>query len=311
LGLQKDFSWFVTDSQGVQKWRDPFQEPGTNVLTVGKNFAFRDYFHGNGADYEPATAPFSLEPIRQPRISHRFLGPNGSYFVAVTVPIWGADHKQPIGVLGRTIEIGSLLDEYGRAIFEETGPAGRAKVSREIALIERVQGNLLDHTWFDKNDALIKKHPLTTAELDSLRVSDRLRSKLQGLDATVGPGPRRDFVDDENYADPLSRFEPAAADLGGEWLAAFAAVPETTWVTVVQERRSAALEPVQDMKTRLRHDGWWALLASCGLIGLLWYFVGRALNDRTPRLWVPRTGRRRGDIPESGLRTPSSGARSA
>jgi hypothetical protein len=312
LGLQKDFSWFVTDSQGVQKWRDPFQEPGTNTLTIGKTFAFRDYFHGRGADYEAATAPPNLEPIRQPHISRRFLGPNGSYFVAVAVPIWDADHKHPIGVLGRTIEIGSLLDEYGRAIFEETGPAGRrSKVSREIALIERVQGNLLDHTWFDKNDALIKNHPLTTAELDSLRVSDRLRSKLQRLNATDGPGPRRDFIDDEDYVDPLSHFEPAAADLGGRWLAAFAAVPETNWVTVVQERRSTALEPVQEMKTRLTHDGWWALLASCVLIGLLWYFVGRALNDRTPRLWAPRVGRRRGDTPESGLRTPTGGARSA
>ena len=209
-----------------------------------------------------------------------------------------------IGVLGRSIEIGSLLDEYGRAIFEETRPSGRrSKVSREIALLERVQGSLLDHTWFDKNDALVKSHPLTTAKLDSLRVSDRLREKLERLAPTDGSTPRRDFVDDEHYVDPLSQFEPAAADLAGEWLAAFAAVPETNWVTVVQERRSAALEPVQEMKTRLTHDGWWALLASCGLIGVLWYFVGRRLNDRTPRLWAPGYGRRRTDTLESGMRT--------
>jgi len=311
LGLQKDCSWFVTDSQGVQKWRNPFQEPASNVLTIGKSFAYRDYFHGRGEDYEPAKAPPNLEPIKRPHISRRFVGPNGSYLIAVTVPIWDADHARAIGVLGRTIEIGSLLDEYGRAIFEETGPAGRpSKVSREIALIERVQGNLLDHTWFDKNDALVKNHPLTTAELDSLRVSDQLRSKLKRLDATDGPKARRDFIEDENYVDPLSHFEPAAADLGGEWLAAFAAVPETNWVAVVQERRSTALEPVQEMKTRLTHDGWWALLASCGLIGLLWYFVGRALNDRTPRLWAMRSGRRAGSngsgLPASGGGTGSS-----
>ena len=196
--------------------------------------------------------------------------------MAVVVPVWDSEHKQVIGVLGRSIEIGSLLDEYGRAIFEESGPSGRRnKVSREIALVERVRGNLLDHTWFDKNEAVVKKHPLTTAELDSLRMTDRLRSKLQRLDTLDGPGPRRDFVDDEEYIDPLSHFEPAAAELGGTWLAAFAGVPGTNWVTVVQERRSAALEPVQDMKTRLTKDGWWGLLAACGLIGLLWYFVGR------------------------------------
>lgn len=311
LGLQKDFSWFLVDAAGVQKWRNPIQEPGSNVLTLGKNFGFRDYFHGQGEDYDSASVPSNLPPIQQPHISHRFLGPNGSYLVAVTVPIWDAEHKHVMGVLGRTIEIGSLLDEYGRAIFEEARSAGRPnKVSREIALLERLHGNLLDHTWFDKNDALIKAHPVTTAELDSMRVDDRLREKLEKLETAEGTEGRRDFVDDQNYVDPLSQFGPASADLGGIWLAAFAAVPKTHWVTVVQERRSAALEPVQEMKARLTHDGWWALLASCGLIGLLWYFVGRALNDRSPRLWSPGYGRRRGDTAESGLRTLSSGARS-
>jgi eukaryotic-like serine/threonine-protein kinase len=311
LGLQKDFSWFVTDSHGVQKWRNPFREPGSKVLTVGRSFAFRDYFHGSGEDYEAATAPPKIEPIKHAHISHRFVGPTGSYLVAVTVPIWDADHKQVIGVLGRTIEIGSLVDEYGRAIFEEAAPSGRPnKVSREIALIERVHGNLLDHTWFDKNDALVKNHPLTTADLDSIRVSDRVRSKLARLNAPDGPNPQRGFTEDENYIDPLCQYEPAAADLAGEWLAAFAAVPGTNWVTVVQERRTMALEPVQDMKTRLTHDGWWALLASCGLIGLLWYFVGRALNDRAPRLWSLRSSRRTGSS-GSGLLASGGGTGSS
>ncbi len=94
----------------------------------------------------------------------------------------------------------------------------------------------------------MKSHPLTSAKLDTLRVSDRLREKLKRLSPDDGATARRDFVNDEHYVDPLSQFEPAAADLGGEWLAAFAAVPKTSWVTVVQERRSAALEPVQEMK---------------------------------------------------------------
>jgi eukaryotic-like serine/threonine-protein kinase len=309
LGLQKDFSWFLTDAAGIQKWRSPFQEPGSNVMTIGQSYAYREYFNGR-SQHENSAGSSKFEPIQQPHITHRFVGPNGSYLVAMSVPIWDAEHTHVIGVLGRSIEIGSLLDEYGRAIFEEASPARRhTKVSREIALLERVDGNLLDHTWFDKNDALVKSHPLTTAKLDSLQVSERLRQKLERLSASDGSTARRDFVDDEHYVDPLSQFEPAAADLAGEWLAAFAAVPETNWVTVVQERRSAALEPVQEMKTRLTHDGWWALLASCGLIGVLWYFVGRALNDRTPRLWAPGYGRRRSDTLESGMRTADKTAR--
>jgi hypothetical protein len=212
-------------------------------------------------------------------------------------------------VLGRSIEIGSLLDEYGRAIFEESTGSGRPnQVSREIALLERAQGNLLDHTWFDKNDEVLKHQPPKTADLDSWRVSSEIREKLAGL-GSKETGTQRDFVYDEHYVDPLSQYTPASADLAGEWLAAFAAVPQTNWVTVVQERRSTALEPVQEMERRLSRFGWWALLASCVLVGALWYFVGRALNDRNSRLWAPRYGRRKGDNTERGPRTPSGTAR--
>ena len=276
---------------------------------MGKSFAFRDYFNGLGRDAGPSTDPADFQPIQQPHISHRFLGPGGSYYVAVTVPIWDADHKHILGVLGRSIEIGSLLDEYGRAIFEEPPGSGRSSpVSREIALLERGQGNLLDHTWFDKNDDIVKGHPLKTAELDSLRVSDEIREKLARLSSS-DTSTHRDFVYDEHYIDPLSQFQPASADLAGEWLAAFAAVPQTSWVTVVQERRTTALEPVQKMKCSLTDDGLRALLVSCGLIGVLWYFVSCALNDRTSRLWSPRYGRRNGDSRENGPRTPSGTAR--
>ena len=157
------------------------------MLTVGKSYAFRDYFHGRArrrksnrlrkvhADPSSRTSPAG------------FWGPTAATSSPCRSRSGTRRHKHVIGVLGRSIEIGSLLDEYGRAIFEETPPSGRrSKVSREIALLERVQGNLLDHTWFDKNDALMKSHPLTTAKLDSLRVSDRLRAKLQRLSPADG-----------------------------------------------------------------------------------------------------------------------------
>jgi eukaryotic-like serine/threonine-protein kinase len=310
LGLKNDFSWFLTDEHGVQKWRNPFREPGVDVSTVGRSFAFRDYFNGLGQDAGPKSTTTNFQPIQQPHISHRFLGPGGDYYVAVTVPIWDGEHKHILGVLGRAIEIGSLLDEYGRAIFEEPTGAGRPnRVSREIALVDRVQGNLLDHTWFDKNDDVVKHQPLKTAELDALRVSDEIRVKLACLSST-DTGTNRDFAYDLNYVDPLSAYRPASADLAGEWLAAFASVPQTNWVTVVQERRSTALEPVQEMKHRLSNDGQWALLGSCVLIGALWYFVSRALNDRSSRVWAPRYGRRKGDNADTGLRTPNNTVRS-
>ena len=310
LRLKKDFSWFLTDAHGVQKWRNPFREPATNVSTVGRSYAFRDYFNGLGQDAGADSTAKSFQPIQHPHISHRFLGPGGDYYVAVSVPIWDSEHKHVLGVLGRAIEIGSLLDEYGRAIFEEPTGSGRSsRVSREIALVERVQGNLLDHTWFDKNEDVVNHQPPKTFELDSFRVSEQIREKLAGL-GSVDAGTPGDFVYDLNYVDPLSQYAPASADLAGEWLAAFASVPQTNWVTVVQERRSTALEPVQKMKHDLTREGLWALLISSGLIGVLWYFVSRALNDRSSRLWIPRYGRRKGDNLDNGQRTPSATVRS-
>jgi hypothetical protein len=137
--------------------------------------------------------------------------------------------------------------------------------------------------------------------LASFRVSDEVRAKLQRLTRADAPLGKLDSEVDEHYIDPLSHLDIASKDLSGEWLAAFAAVPWTDWVAVVQERRSAALEPVQEMRSRLTRTGLWALLVSCALIGLLWYFVGRALVDRTPRFWPLRPNRGTG----GGLGTPT------
>jgi serine/threonine protein kinase len=303
LGLQKDFSWFVIDRQGVQKWRSPLLEQRWQYpYTVGQNYSFRDYFHGMGVDYERGKQPANLKPIRVPHTSQWFTEAlNERHLVAVSVPIFD-ESDNVIGVLGRTIEIRSLLDVYSKAIFAEPdSPSGAPDDTREIALIERSRGNVLDHTWFDKHHQELRQQTLKPEVLASFRVSDEVRAKLQRLTRADAPLGKLDSEVDEHYIDPLSHLDIASKDLSGEWLAAFAAVPWTDWVAVVQERRSAALEPVQEMKSRLTRAGLWALLVSCALIGLLWYFVGRALVDRTPRFWPLRPNRGTG----GGLGTPT------
>ncbi len=221
---------------------------------------------------------------------------NERHLVAVSVPIFD-ESDNVMGVLGRTIEIRSLLDVYSHAIFAEAHPGSTVPDdTREIALIERARGNVLDHTWFDKHHEDLRQQTLKPAELESFRVSEAVRDKLQRLARTDAPLGKPDSDVDDHYTDPLSRLDVASKDLEGDWLAAFAAVPWTDWVAVVQERRTAALEPVQEMKSRLTRTGLWALVGSCGLIGLLWYFVGRALIDRTPRFWPlrPKTATGRG-----------------
>jgi eukaryotic-like serine/threonine-protein kinase len=293
LGLQKDFSWFVNDAHGIQKWRSPLLEKNWKYpYTIGESFAYRDYFHGLGINYAKGTQPADAKPIRVPHISQWFTEKlNERHLVAVSVPIFD-ESDQVIGVLGRTIEIRSLLDVYSHAIFaESTRGSSTPDDTREIALIERARGNVLDHTWFDKHHEDLRQQALKPQELESFRVSESVRDKLQRMSRTDAPLGKPDSDVDDHYIDPLSHLAVASKDLGGEWLAAFAAVPWTDWVAVVQERRTAALEPVQEMKSRLTRTGLWALVGSCGLIGLLWYFVGRALVDRTPRFWPLRPNR--------------------
>jgi hypothetical protein len=293
LGLQKDFSWFVNDAHGIQKWRSPLLEKNWKYpYTIGESFAYRDYFHGLGINYAKGTQPADAKPIRVPHISQWFTEKlNERHLVAVSVPIFD-ESDQVIGVLGRTIEIRSLLDVYSHAIFaESTRGSATPDDTREIALIERARGNVLDHTWFDKHHEDLRQQALKPQELETFRVSESVREKLQRMARTDAPLGKPDSDVDDHYTDPLSHLAIASKDLGGEWLAAFAAVPWTDWVAVVQERRTAALEPVQEMKSRLTRTGLWALVGSCGLIGLLWYFVGRALVDRTPRIWPLRPNR--------------------
>jgi hypothetical protein len=288
LGLKSDFSWFLTDAKGVQKWRSPFREPEWDTpRTIGVSFAYRDYFHGRGEDFEKGSVPADIQPIQRPHVSHWFKGyDKGHYLIAVAVPVWDKPHAKVIGVLARTTEIESLLEDYGQAVYKVADSSDtRNDVSREIALVERVHGGLLDHTWFDKNSARLREHPISKADFMSLHVSDEIRNKMRRLSSVADVPDPQEVEYDAHYIDPLSRFDLAAKDVGGEWLAAFAAIPQTEWVTVVQEHRADALRPVHEMETSLARMGWWALLASCGLIGLLWYFVGRALNERTRRHW--------------------------
>ena len=63
----EDTSWFLTDAAGVQRWRDP-----RNAVTLGRNFAFRDYYHGRGAEYPPDGVPADISPVERTYVSHPF-----------------------------------------------------------------------------------------------------------------------------------------------------------------------------------------------------------------------------------------------
>lgn len=278
LGRPADQSWFLTDSQGYQRWRHLFDPD-----TMDKNYAYRDYFHGRGLEYPDDAVPDDIEPIREPIISLAFRSQaTNRFMVALAVPVWDEQHERVSGVLARTAHLGEILDDYRRSIDVD----GRDDIDRQVALVERGDWRLIDHPWM--NEENLANLPDETFE--RLTLSSEVVEKLQHLDREgADPDARAETASDDDYRDPVGRLPQASADIyEGAWLAAFANIGDTDWVAIVQERREPALRPVDEMRSGLIRTGIWAFGVVISFIGLLWYFVWRAINDRSFRVWSAR-----------------------
>jgi hypothetical protein len=98
-------SWTVCDATGIQVARSPLAE------TIGRDFAWRDYFHGGEHDLEPGAA---AKPIRDVHRSTVYRSDStGKLKVAFSAPIWsddhGADDRRVIGVLLMSFDVGLLF----------------------------------------------------------------------------------------------------------------------------------------------------------------------------------------------------------
>jgi|688.fasta_scaffold06653_7 serine/threonine protein kinase len=98
-------SWTVCDARGVQVARSPLAD------TIGRDFAWRNYFHGGPHDLEPGTAP---EPIREVHRSTVYRSDStGKLKVAFSAPIWsdaqGAADRRVLGVLLMSFDVGLLF----------------------------------------------------------------------------------------------------------------------------------------------------------------------------------------------------------
>ena len=273
-------SWFITDAEGYQRWRHPY-----NPNTIDQNFRWRDYFHGRNEEYDPARPQdwADLPPIEASYITHAFQS-NATlrYMVALAVPVWDERRERVIGILARTIHLGDLLAAYKVRLQSSADD----EIDRIIALVDSRDWELLDHRWMTREN-LEGRDPTERLVLD-----ERLQQKLQRLrsEGAINGNDR-----EAEYEDPVGQFAPN--EYGGTWLAAFAPVGETGWTAVVQERRPAALRPIDAMQSEVLRYGLWALIVSCTLVGLLWYFVARALSDRSPAPWVPSGTNRSGGAP--------------
>jgi hypothetical protein len=89
---------------------------------------------------------------------------------------------------------------------------------------------------------------------------------------------------DPHYLDPLREVAPR---FQGEWLAACADVGSdsplneyrTGWVAIVQERRSKAVEPMQELYWLFFQYGLWLAIVFATMLFMLWWIVRKVLKE--------------------------------
>ena len=307
--LSKDTSWFVCDARGNQLIRFPI-----DIGTIDKNWNYRDYFHGHNREYKKGETPADLKPINKPHLSLAFRSKATKRFmVAISVPIRD-DKGEVVGILARTMELGDLIGDYSAGLRSNR----EGLRSRTVALVENLDGKLLDHPWMNREN--VEELEQTDRDLKMLSLSEglqkemiaaqkRIRRRVQSS-ATTGKSPRlagdnRNGTENfyrEDYIDPVGQLDLESANpYRGEWLAAFAPVGDTGWTVIVQERKSLAVEPIDEMESGLINSGKWALVIFIVLIVSVWAFLAWRVNDgRT------RDTRRNGNSRPNNLSTAST-----
>lgn len=236
-------SWSVLDRQGTCLARYPKSD------SIGKNFIFRDYFHGLGHDVDKNSAE-KLEPLRRPHRSNIFRSQSDdSLVVSLSVPIWSSDEldRLVIGVLTMSVQIGqfTILESHlggdrvlrlvdTNASAKDAGPqdANNDSDGQKTADVLEGRGTIL----YDS------RNKVGMSALTSQRIADELVTELEQLRLARLQQQRQKLVTEGFFKD---QYVDAAGD---SWVAAFEPVilrtptqeiRDTGWVVVVQQPSSA------------------------------------------------------------------------
>ncbi|CAN5738177.1 hypothetical protein BH23PLA1_BH23PLA1_15250 [soil metagenome] len=233
--------WFVNDAEGNQIARVPFSEN-----SMDENFAYRDYFHGQGRELNPAQAQAlraagELGVIQAPyqSIVYRSVAtdnPMAAFAAPIRASTLDGAEGEVIGVLSFAVEIGrfNVLRGSGggdlAAVLIDTRPDANGR-----------PGLILQHPWLSQYPT---GQPVVYLGDEHLDQFERLR---QAAGDDRDPSSRRSSLEgslDRAYRDPIGVREPAWA---GDWLAAFEPIlvprsadqiHDTHWVVIVQGRET-------------------------------------------------------------------------
>ncbi len=242
----KATSWVILDHQGTMLARSPLDK-----RTLGQNWAFRSYFHGQDQNFAPGTKVPPLEQAHHSRVFESKA--TATRMVAFSVPIWSDKGKSPkrhvLGVLGMTVELGHFgalhVGPDQVAVLVDTredwleGKGQRGLILHHPRLVEwRLQpppgqGKLpvfrLDPSWMPRLNSLRAQAMAQTGAREQLDADKQLLNGFPPLAESWEPA----------YQDPVG------GPYAGGWFAALEPVfvpgrPEnhrdTGWVVIIQER---------------------------------------------------------------------------
>lgn len=255
-------SWFFCDARGVSTVRFPRRDAGGKT-TVGKNYAWRSFFHGGERDREESWRPGPDEHLRRTMLSAVFRSQaNGYWIVAVVTPVSDRATGTFLGVVALTVRVNRFVqlkgDERQFPVLVDLRPGDHT-------------GMILQHPLFDRLSAdgqWLPEH------------FQHYRLRPEEFPSHANPARQRD------YHDPIAQ-APEGTEYQRHWLAQMQTVrmPKgpVGWAVIVQEEYDSAIgATLRRLKAELIGYGATALVMIVLVMAGLWWATVRLVQDSRP-----------------------------
>jgi hypothetical protein len=207
-------SWFFCNAEGISTAIVP-EGP-----TLGKNFAWRSFFHGGPRDMEESWRPQPGKHLQRTTISAMFRSKATSkWVVAVSTPVFDdSEEKKFLGVVAMTQQVNRFIEPPDDL--------------QQFAVLSDLRAG--------DNPGVILQHPLFDKMIDKYgKLPDRFKDyRLSADDLPNVPARQR------NYVDPLANDREGKV-YDRHWLARMEPVKvrdeKTGWVVIVQKAYDEAL----------------------------------------------------------------------
>lgn len=191
-----NFAWFVQLPDGLQVARNPAVAGGEK--TIGRNYAWRAYFHGGDADHVDTWRGMSDEHVSGTHLSPAFVSRyTNEWVVVISSPV---KHEGTfVGVVGLMLRLGPFAELPGSTVRTEQGDSLKNLFAVLVDNRAPNPGQILQHPLYQQYEPARRRELLDHSQDAAMRVSDA------------------SWTLDDRYRDP---FSAADTSYDHRWLAA-------------------------------------------------------------------------------------------